>query len=153
MINILVADSYTDLVDANKLELAAVATLQYEVEHIVPDLSIVVEDDARLQALNREFLEIDAPTDVLSFPSGEEEPDPETGRVYLGDVIISYPRAEEQAKTAGHAVLAELQLLVVHGTLHLLGYDHAGPDEKEQMWAAQAKILDDLGVQISRLPE
>jgi probable rRNA maturation factor len=153
MIHILVADQYIDLVDAQKLELAAVAALQIEVETIISDLSIVIEDDARLQALNIEFLKIDAPTDVLSFPSGEEAPDPETGRVYLGDVIISYPRAEEQASIAGHPVLAELLLLVVHGVLHLLGYDHAEPEEKALMWSSQAKILHDLGVHIARLPE
>ncbi len=153
MINIMVADPFVDLVDAPKLELAAVATLQYEAEELVPDLSIVVDDDARLQELNKEFLGIDAPTDVLSFPSGEEEPDLETGRVYLGDVIISYPRAVEQANAAGHPVLSELQLLVVHGALHLLGHDHAGPEEKAEMWSAQGEILRILGVQITRLPE
>jgi len=153
MIHILVADPFVDLVDAQKLELAAVAALQHEVEPLVPDLSIVIEEDARLHELNKEFLDIDAPTDVLSFPSGEEQPDPETGRVYLGDVIISYPRAVEQAGAAGHTTLAEMQLLVVHGVLHLLGYDHAEPDEKALMWAAQTEILHTLGVQIARLPE
>ncbi len=153
MIHVLIADSYADLVEAQTLELAALATLQREAGDIVPDLSIVIEDDSHLQALNKEFLDIDAPTDVLSFPSGEEDPDPETGRVYLGDVIISYPRAEEQAGAAGHALLAELSLLVVHGVLHLLGYDHGEPKEKEQMWAVQAAILRELGVSIARLPE
>lgn len=153
MIHILVADSYTDLVDAQKLELAALAALRHEAENIAQDLSIVIEDDAHLQALNKDYLDIDAPTDVLSFPSGEEEPDPETGRVYLGDVIISYPRAGEQAGAAGHPLLAELSLLVVHGILHLLGHDHGEPGEKDRMWAAQAEILRDLGVSITRLPE
>jgi probable rRNA maturation factor len=153
MINVMVADPFAEQVDAQKLELAAIATLQSEIEALVPDLSIVIEDDAHLQELNRQFLGIDAPTDVLSFPSGEEEPNPETGRVYIGDVIISYPRAAEQAEAAGHTVMAEIQLLVVHGVLHLLGYDHAVLDEKEQMWVAQAEILDTLGVQINRLPE
>ncbi len=153
MIHIIVADPFVDLVDAPKLELAAVAALQYEAEELIPDLSIVIDDDARLQQLNKEFLGIDAPTDVLSFPSGETEPDLETGRVYLGDVIISYPRAAEQASAAGHPVLSELQLLVVHGVLHLLGHDHAGPEDKAEMWSAQAEILRILGVQITRLPE
>lgn len=153
MIHVLVADSYAELVDAQKLELAAQATLQREAGDVVLDLSIVIEDDSHLQALNKEFLDIDAPTDVLSFPSGEKYPHPETGRVYLGDVIISYPRAEEQAGAAGHTLLAELSLLVVHGVLHLLGYDHGESEEKEQMWATQAAILRDLGVSIARLPE
>jgi probable rRNA maturation factor len=153
MIHVLIADSYTKLVDAYKIELAALATLQHEAGDAIPDLSIVVEDDAHLRTLNKEFLDIDAPTDVLSFPSGEEDPDPDTGRVYLGDVIISCPRAEEQASAAGHPLIAELSLLVVHGVLHLLGYDHGEPEEKEQMWAAQAATLRDLGVSIARLPE
>jgi probable rRNA maturation factor len=153
MINIMVADPYVNLVETQKLELAALATLEFDAEELVPDLSIVIEDDARLQALNNDFLQIDAPTDVLSFPSGEEHPDPETGRVYLGDIVISYPRAEEQANTAGHPVFAELQLLVIHGTLHLLGHDHAEPGEKAIMWAAQADLLQALGVPLARLPE
>jgi probable rRNA maturation factor len=108
------------------------------------DLTIVLVDDARIQALNRDFLAHDAPTDVLSFPA--DEPDPETGRRYLGDVVISTRRAEEQARERGHAIEAEMQLLVVHGILHLLGHDHAEVREKERMWAAQARALERLGV-------
>jgi probable rRNA maturation factor len=108
------------------------------------DLTIVLVDDARIQALNRDFLAHDAPTDVLSFPA--DEPDPETGRRYLGDVVISTRRAAEQARERGHAIEAEMQLLVVHGILHLLGHDHAEVREKERMWAAQARALERLGV-------
>jgi probable rRNA maturation factor len=153
MINILVADPFTDLVDTAKLELAALTTLQHESDSPDLELSLVIEDDARLQGLNKEFLDIDAPTDVLSFPSGEEEVDPESGLLYLGDVVISYPRALEQSSAAGHPLMAELQLLVIHGTLHLLGHDHAEEEEKTEMWTAQAEILRELGVQITRLPE
>jgi probable rRNA maturation factor len=81
---------------------------------------------------------------VLSFPA--DEPDPETGRSYLGDVAILPARAAEQARERGHTVEAEMQLLVVHGILHLLGHDHAGAAEKERMWAAQAQALERLGV-------
>jgi probable rRNA maturation factor len=108
------------------------------------DLTIALVDDARIQALNRDFLTHDAPTDVLSFPA--DEPDPETGRRYLGDVVISLARANEQARERGHAFEAEMQLLVVHGVLHLLGHDHAEPAEKERMWTAQAAALERLGV-------
>ena len=108
------------------------------------DLTIVLVDDVRIQTLNRDFLAHDAPTDVLSFPA--DEPDPETGRSYLGDVAISLARASEQALARGHSVEAEMQLLVVHGILHLLGHDHAGAAEKERMWAAQAQALERLGV-------
>ena len=108
------------------------------------DLTIALVDEERIQGLNRDFLDHDAPTDVLSFPA--DEPDPETGRRYLGDVVISYSRAAEQAAERGHAVEAEMQLLVVHGVLHLLGHDHAEPEEKDRMWAAQAAALERLGI-------
>jgi probable rRNA maturation factor len=108
------------------------------------DLTLVLTDDKRIRALNRDFLGTDAPTDVLSFPA--DESDPETGRRYLGDVIISLRRAAEQAAARGHGLEAEVQLLVVHGVLHLLGHDHAEADEKARMWAAQVKILETLGV-------
>jgi probable rRNA maturation factor len=125
------------------LEKAAQAVL--EISSIADgDVTIVLVDDARIQSLNRDFLGHDAPTDVLSFPA--DEPDPETGRRYLGDVVISLARAAEQAAERGHPVEAEMQLLVVHGVLHLLGHDHAEEGEKERMWAAQAGALERLGV-------
>ncbi len=108
------------------------------------DVSIVLADDARLQALNREYLGIDAPTDVLSFPAAEE--DPQSGRSYLGDILISVPRAAQQAQAAGHEVQAEVQLLVIHGVLHLLGHDHAEPADKSRMWSAQSAILGSIGL-------
>src|SRR5512147_175819 len=108
------------------------------------DLSLVLTDDARIQSLNREFLGHDAPTDVLSFPA--DELDPETSRQYLGDVVISLPRAAEQARERGHSLEEEVQLLVVHGILHLLGHDHGEAGEKAVMWSAQAEILGSLGV-------
>lgn len=123
-------------------EQAAQRALEHQARAAQTDLTIVLSDDAHLQALNRDYLGIDAPTDVLSFPSGEVDPD--SGNVYLGDVIISYPRAIVQAQTAGHPVEAELKLLVVHGVLHLIGHDHAEEAEKAVMWAAQDEILASL---------
>jgi probable rRNA maturation factor len=108
------------------------------------DMSIVLTDDAQLRELNREYLGIDAPTDVLSFPASET--DPETGTPYLGDILISIPRAKQQAEAAGHSVEAEVQLLVVHGTLHLLGHDHAEAEEKARMWQAQSEVMAKLGL-------
>ena len=128
---------------ADLLEHAALAVLDLSG---VPegDLTIALVDEARIQGLNRDFLGQDAPTDVLSFPAGE--PDPETGCLYLGDVVISVARAAEQAMERGHTVEAEMQLLAVHGVLHLLGHDHARRAEKERMWAAQARVLERLGI-------
>lgn len=131
----------TDLV-LDILERAAQAVLAHQSAD--GDLTIVLTDDAQLHDLNRDYLGIDAPTDVLSFPASET--DPETARRYLGDVLISIPRAEEQARAAGHALEAETQLLTVHGTLHLLGYDHAEAEEKARMWETQAQILEGLGL-------
>ena len=122
------------------LEGAARAVLEYETQD--GELSIVLTDDARLQELNRDYLGIDAPTDVLSFPASET--DPQTGARYIGDILISVPRAQSQADAAGHTLESELQLLVVHGVLHLLGHDHADPKEKKRMWQAQAEILKSL---------
>jgi len=108
------------------------------------ELSIVLTDDVRLQQLNREYLGIDAPTDVLSFPASET--DPETGARYIGDILISLSQAQAQANTAGHPLESEVQLLVVHGVLHLLGHDHAEAEKKARMWKAQAEILANLGL-------
>jgi probable rRNA maturation factor len=108
------------------------------------DMTIVLTDDTQLHELNREYLGVDAPTDVLSFPAAEE--DPETGMPYLGDILISIPRAKQQAEAAGHSVEDEVQLLVVHGTLHLLGHDHAEAAEKARMWKAQAEVMSALGL-------
>ena len=115
------------------------------------DLAIVLTDDAQLRELNRGYLGVDAPTDVLSFPASES--DPETGAAYLGDILISIPRARIQAQAAGHSLEAEVQLLVVHGVLHLLGYDHAEAGDKARMWAAQAEVLARLGLSDIKVQE
>ena len=153
MITIAISDPFLEKITPALIERAAHAALEHEQADPENDLTVAVEDDARLQELNREFLGIDAPTDVLSFPSGGDEIDPETNHPYLGDIILSYPRALEQAAASGDPVEAEIQLLVVHGVLHLLGYDHAEPAEKAEMWAAQAEILQMLAIHLNRLPE
>ena len=129
-------------VPAELIERAAQAVLAHESAE--GDITVLLADNPRLQELNRDYLGIDAPTDVLSFPASET--DPETGAHYLGDILISIPRAEEQAQSGGHPLEAELQLLVVHGVLHLLGYDHAEAGQKTKMWKVQAEILEGLGL-------
>lgn len=124
------------------IEKAARAALEHESAN--GDLTIVLTGDAQLRELNRGYLGVDAPTDVLSFPASET--DPETGAPYLGDILVSIPRAETQALAAGHPLEAEVQLLVVHGVLHLLGYDHAEAEEKSKMWKAQEEILKNIGL-------
>ncbi len=145
---------HPEQIDRALLETAARAALQQHAETVHPgrsagdladlDLSIVITDDQQLQDLNRQFLAIDRPTDVLAFPSGELDPD--TGSTYLGDVIVSFPQARKQADAAGHSIEDEIQLLVVHGVLHLLEYDHHDRPGREKMWAVQTGALTSLGL-------
>ena len=151
MVNILIAEQFQQAVDSAALEKAAQAVLSEQNLTEEVNLSIVIEDDIQLNTLNLEFLGVDAPTDVLSF--FEDELDPETGQRYLGDVIISYPQAERQAALAGHTTASELDLLVVHGVLHLLGYDHSTNEEKDKMWGKQRNVLLQLGTNIKKFPE
>jgi probable rRNA maturation factor len=137
---------FTESVSAEWLSSAAQMTLQVAGRD-AGSLTLVVTDDETVHRLNREYLGIDAPTDVLSF--GGESPDfvgaPEA-QGYLGDVLIAYPQAQTQAAAAGYAVESELALLVVHGVLHLLGYDHQSPEDKAVMWSQQKEILSRLGL-------
>lgn len=133
---------FIDPLLVRRLEATATAALRHEGQP--GEVALVLTDDQSIQELNRDFLGEDAPTDVLSFSALEEAGPfvsaPEAGG-YLGDVIISYPRAVQQAREQGHAVELELDLLVVHGILHLLGYDHATEEEKSLMWSHQDSIL------------
>jgi len=123
-------------------------------------LTLVITDDETVRALNRAFRGEDSATDVLSFAASEAEPSalgtgpafvsPEEEPPYLGDVIISFPTALAQAEVEGHPVEDELRLLVAHGCLHLLGYDHSTPEEEKAMWALQAEILADRGLPSAR---
>jgi len=133
------------------LEQAARAALERQAAAQDASLTIVLTDAAQLQELNHAYRGVEAPTDVLAFPA--HETDPETGAPYLGDVLISMPHVAEQAGAGGHSCEAEAQLLVVHGVLHLLGYDHAEAGEKARMWAAQIEILERLGVSASIIRE
>lgn len=143
-VHVEVAPPFQHRVDVQDLKRVAQHTL--EVEQVRDgEVTVVITDVERVQELNRAFRGVDAPTDVLAFPArGATEPDmppsPE-GAAYLGDVIIAFPVAETQAAKYGHTVQEELRLLVVHGVLHLLGYDHSTPEEEAVMWERQAQIL------------
>lgn len=132
----------------DKTILLHAAQLTLDLENVTQEsaLSVVIGDDMLLKKLNYKYRSIDTTTDVLSFPSGELDPD--TNLLYLGDVVISLPRAEYQASAGGHPLVDELQLLVVHGTLHLLGYDHLEQADKKKMQAAQDKVLTHLAVKL-----
>lgn len=116
---------------------------------LICDLSVVITTDEEIHQLNKHYRKIDRPTDVLSFES--DEVDPESGIRYLGDIAISFPRAQQQAENAGHSTLNEISLLLVHGILHLLGYDHDSPETKKQMWEFQDRILAQNGVHLNKI--
>ena len=113
------------------------------------ELTVVITDDARVQELNRVYRGVDASTDVLAFGDADEvdhfAPSPDAP-VYWGDIVISYPRAVEQAAAYGHPTEAELSILAVHGLLHLLGYDHERMIDREEMWSVQSTALATLGI-------
>lgn len=142
-ISIQITESYQTFIDPSSVIRAVNQTLKYAETSDNASLTVVFEDDAKLHQLNNQYLGIDAPTDVLAFPA--DYVDQETGISYLGDILISVPRAHEQATSGNHPLEDELQLLVVHGVLHLLGYDHIGKSNKEKMQAAQSRILLQLG--------
>jgi probable rRNA maturation factor len=94
-----------------------------------PEVTLAFVNNKAIQELNRQFLKKNAPTDVLSFPMGEKGAD---GKYYLGDIIISVPKAHEQATEKEHGLEKEMEILTIHGFLHLMGYEHFKGLEKEE---------------------
>lgn len=135
---------------AHALRRAVRATLDHECVEDGGEVTVVVTKDSVLRELNRRHRGLDTETDVLAFPNETRGPfvDAPGLPCYLGDIVISFPRARVQATKAGNELLAELQLLVVHGVLHLLGYDDQTESERARMWKAQREILDELGAEV-----
>jgi len=113
------------------------------------ETGVLVTSDAQIRELNNRFRGVDAATDVLAFSQRGEEGfvTPPDAASHLGDVVISLPTAKRQAADSGHPLHAEIALLIVHGLLHLVGYDHATADEEAVMWWLQDDILRDLGIE------
>ena len=112
--------------------------------HPMAELCIKAVDEATIERLNEQWMEKEGPTDVLAFPMDELRPglvdeEPEEG--VLGDLVLCPKVAERQGDAAGHGTVAELELLTVHGILHLLGYDHAEPEEHKEMFGLQDELL------------
>jgi probable rRNA maturation factor len=112
--------------------------------HPMAELCIKAVDEPTIAELNQRWMEKQGPTDVLAFPMDELRPglvneEPEEG--VLGDLVLCPEVAERQAGAAGHSTTAEIELLTVHGILHLLGYDHAEPEEHQEMFGLQAELL------------
>jgi probable rRNA maturation factor len=139
--------------------LVALARRTLEAEGAPPGtVSVVITDDASVQALNREYRQLDEPTDVLSFGLGglaqplEEEPAPDFvlpkgAPLEIGEVVLAYPYAARQAAQRGRPVRDEVALLVVHGVLHLLGHDHLEPKEETEMQARERALLGEFGIE------
>lgn len=128
------------------VELAANAALKHENAES-RFLSVVLTTDENIHGYNREYRSVDRPTDVLSFPAdeGDDLLAPPDG--FLGDIMISIPRAREQAKALGHSTEREILFLTVHGVLHLLGYDHMRPEDEQIMLPVQRSIVE--GIELS----
>jgi len=110
------------------------------------EVSILLTDDAHIAQLNSQYRHVEGPTDVLSFSQteGDEEPIPGMEDNVLGDVVISVETAQRQAAEQANSLESEMDMLLVHGLLHLLGYDHAEPDEERVMFAKQDEFLKGL---------
>ena len=127
-------------------EFAALADHVLRVMHVNPraELSILFIDPEPMAELHERWLDLPGPTDVMSFPMDELRPgtpDHETPAGTLGDIVICPQVAAKQALQAGHSAVEEMLLLTTHGILHLLGYDHTEPQEKEEMFALQRTLL------------
>ncbi len=136
-------ESGTD-VDAHELSKLSRFVMDKMHVHPLAELCIKVVDEATIAELNEQWMEKEGPTDVLAFPMDELRPglvneEPEEG--VLGDLVLCPAVAARQAKDAGHSTRDEVALLTVHGILHLLGYDHADPEEHAEMFGLQAELL------------
>ena len=112
--------------------------------HPQAELCIRMVDEDTMTVLHEQWMDLPGPTDVMSFPMDELEPgrEGETSQEgILGDIVLCPSVAEKQAKAAGHATIEEMLLLTTHGILHLLGYDHAEPEEEKEMFELQRQLL------------
>jgi probable rRNA maturation factor len=139
-----VNDESGEGIDAERVATLARFVLDRLRVHPQAELSVLAVDVATMSALHQQWMDEDGPTDVLSFPMDELRPgtddeDPEPG--LLGDVVLCPAVAAQQAAAAGHPTAQELDLLTTHGILHLLGYDHAEPDEEREKFGLQTELL------------
>jgi probable rRNA maturation factor len=147
-IGIHVEDEFRASVDGSQIEKIIRQVLRDEGVPSPYEVSLVVTDSEMVQRLNRDYRGVDEPTDVLAFymlPHKESDSSfvlPPDGVTRLGEVIISYPQAMAQAKHQGHSTERELALLVIHGILHLLGYDHEEPEEEHKMRERERELLE-----------
>jgi probable rRNA maturation factor len=146
-IETLVEEKFRGLVDEGWARRIAQTVLKVEGVALPYEVSLVFTDSETIKQLNRDYRGVDEPTDVLAFhmlPQKEVDDSfalPPDGVTRLGEVIISYPQAAEQAREQGHSTERELALLIIHGILHLLGYDHEEPEEEAKMRSREKELL------------
>lgn len=131
-------------VDEPRVLKLATFALDYLHIHPAAEMPIIFVDEPAMEKLHIEWMDEPGPTDVLSFPMDELRPGTEsdpTAPGILGDIVICPQVALKQAETAGHPAINEILMLTTHGILHLLGYDHAEPDEEKEMFGLQGEIL------------
>lgn len=139
-------------VDGSRLQAAAKTVLAQQNAQPDSALTVVVTDNESVTTLNRQYRGTDAPTDVLSFTADAPPVKLDDEPPYLGDLIIAYPYAATQAEREGYDLGDSLALLVVHGTLHLLGYDHDTLENRARMWAAQEDVMRALHISLEIIP-
>ena len=135
----------TESVDEVRVLSLATFALDYMHLHPDTDLAIVFVDEPAMEVLHIQWMDEPGPTDVLSFPMDELRPGSEgqlTPAGLLGDIVVCPQVAATQAEAAGHATINEILLLTTHGVLHLLGFDHAEPEEEKEMFGLQREILE-----------
>ena len=149
-IEISVEEEFRGLVDEGWVRRIVQTVLKAEGVTPPYEVSLVFTDSETVQRLNQDYRGVDEPTDVLAFymiPLGEADSSfalPPDGITRLGEVIISYPQAVKQATEQGHSIEKELALLIIHGILHLLGYDHEEPDDEAEMRARERELLEKI---------
>jgi probable rRNA maturation factor len=146
LLNLHVDQPYAESVEPDQLERALRLTLQAHHKANATTINLTITNNETVRQLNYQYRGIDSPTDVLSFPNVPDPDFPLLDQDHLGEIILAYPVAESQAAARGHIPLEELILLAIHGTLHLLGFDHDTPAAKADMWTAQQEILTELGL-------
>ena len=139
------AESPEDALDPLRISTLARFVMDRMRVHPQAELSVIALDRDAMAALHTQYMDLEGPTDVLSFEMdelrpGSEDKEPEPG--LLGDVVLCPSVAVEQAKAAGHSTADELDLLTTHGILHLLGFDHEEPDEEQEMFGLQREIVE-----------
>ena len=147
-IGVFIDPEFQELVDPKWARKIARGVLRAENVPSPCEVSLVITGPGTVRRLNRDYRGVDEPTDVLAFSMHQQEDSdfvlPPDNVLHLGEVVISYPRAAEQAREQGHSTGRELALLVIHGLLHLLGYDHEKTGEGKKMRARERELLENI---------